>query len=164
MSLAALRGPWARVIAGFIVAPLAAPVVGLLFAAALFAIYPGDPIAGVPGFIELTAIIGYAAAVIIGLPLYLLLRLSRRRNLLAYVGAGLLAGVLTYELTSFGGLHGFVLEAARFGVAFALNAAWGWLQLEIPCAAAGALGGAAFWAIARPDKAGPVPNASHLRA
>jgi hypothetical protein len=97
-------------------------------------------------------VIGYAAAIVIGIPLYVLLRVCGRNDLGDYVLAGAVAGVLTFELMWPGGLHGLIWLAMRGHLRQGASLFLDSVELELPCAAAGSAAAIIFWCIERPDR------------
>ena len=143
----------ARLALAFVPSPFAAGLVAFLYASSMPVVHhwtgQDADLCGVAGF---GVIIGYAAAIVIGIPLYLLLRFAGRNEVLTYVVAGALAGLLTFEMTWPGGIHSFILLATRGRMERGASLFLATLQLEIPCVMAGLLAALVFWFIARPDR------------
>jgi len=126
-----------RFLAGCLVAPLTPGI--LFFCISLL----GNPSEGVWA-LKLSALAGYPALIVLGLPAYLLLRLLKRTDLLSYVFIGLLiGGIISFILVSPLGAHvGGTVPIVSFPpVPFLTLAAF-----------FGALSSGAFWLIARPDR------------
>jgi len=121
------REEWERELIAFLVAPLMVPLAAILFLGAL-------PIGIIGVFIFSGAIMGaYTSMLLIGVPLYLLVR---KLNATAFVVApisGAVIGASTMWLLCFAVGFPALQAAAEFG------------------GFTGAAVGAVFWAIARPD-------------
>ena len=122
-----------RTVLGFLVAPLVAPV---LFAVAAL-LFGGSTLDA--RFVAGYGIwVGYIVIAGLGIPTYLVLRLLRWRSLAAYAVVAFVLGVLAFEF----------LWMAPLTPLWVLLKDW---YIAAFCGLSGAIAGAAFWIIARPD-------------
>ncbi len=129
-----------RVAAGVVVGPVAA---GALMAALNLALAHASATEALL-ILELVALVGIVAAVIVGIPLFLLLRWRAWNGWRSYLSCGALLGAAFFglaTLTTEEGEHLPLLPALLFA-----------LPAFVGCTA---LGSMTFWWIVRPDRMGP---------
>jgi hypothetical protein len=126
-----------RFLLGFLVAPL---VPGLIFAINdQFSSSPVGPI----WYLSLTALVGYPIATILGIPMYYLLFRNKAAKFSFCILFGFILGTVAYLALFIPGLISAGPDAAN-----AFKSGLGFLLVSGFC---GAIAGASFWLIARPE-------------
>lgn len=142
-----------RIAIGLLIAPLWAPALMAVYAALLAS--PPDLLKDLDrgSWIGLAVILGtllgYAAVLAIGLPAHLVLQRRNRRSVWAYLITWFAGAVAAWSIV-------FILSFARYelGFSFSYLAETIVHRPYVPLAIGllGALMGASFWAVARPDR------------
>lgn len=128
-----------RLVAGFLFAPLACGLLALTYAV-------GSEVHEAVNFLEFSLLIGYASAIVLGIPAYLIMRYFGLNSLKPYLLVGFVLGLIPFEATWPG----------------IVSLLWAWLSgkhphwfvswsFELPCGLAGTLSAFVFWLIVRPD-------------
>jgi len=139
MSAASSAGP--RLLAGLVLAPLTPGLTFLLLSAVEANLGEGF------WALRLSAIVGYPAMIVLGLPAHLLLRKFGSTGLWGYAVAGLLIGAIVAAV-----LFSSVI-ANNFGLAHdPTKSLTPSVAISILAAFLGMLSAVVFWAIARPDR------------
>lgn len=130
------RGRYLRTLLGFVVAPLVIPL-----ALALSFVPEASGYGTVEALALTVAVLCYAAAILIGTPLYILLRALKWTGWISWLAWGVVvavAGKLVFAS------HGAIADPSRIVAALFEEPHIWWL---------GALSGLVFWLIVRPDRA-----------